>query len=66
MHGQLRQNSGQKTLKDQKSPSATSKELRAKTGGLEQKQTVYALAHNTKGVGKPPQPPLQPHPWTYL
>ena len=47
--------------KDTKNPTATSKELEAKAG-----YCACPTAHTTtKGVNKPPKPPLQPNPWTH-
>ena len=51
--------------KQTKSPTTTSREPGAKTGG-ERKRTAHAAWLNTsKGMGKPSKPPLQAHTWTH-
>ena len=53
--------------KKTKNPTATSEEPGAKAGGQEKSRVLLMPpAHNTtKGVGRPPKPPLRPDPWTH-
>ena len=55
-HGQLGQIMKNKIQKDPKLPLLRS---------WEQKQGTAHKHNTTKGVGKPPQPPLLPEPWTF-
>ena len=57
-----------KEIQKTKNATATSEESGTKARGQEQKQgTSRPPPHSTtKGVGKPPKPPLQLDPWTHL
>ena len=66
MHAQLGQIMDKKIQKDQKSPTANSEEPGEKQGPGSKSRVLHMHpAHTTtKGVGKPPKPPLWPDLWT--
>ena len=56
-----------KIQKDQNPTSATYEELEQKQGVGSKSRILHipSALNTTKGVGRPPQPPFRPDPWTH-